>query len=39
MGTTLEDVALTIHPHPTRSEVMVEAAGLALGLPRHMLPA
>ena len=39
MGATLEDVALTIHPHPTRSEGIVEAGELALGLPTHVLPA
>jgi len=39
MGATLEDVALTIHPHPTRSEGLVEAGELALGLPTHVLPA
>jgi dihydrolipoamide dehydrogenase len=38
MGATLEDVALTIHPHPTRSEGIVEAGELALGLPTHVLP-
>lgn len=31
MGTTLEDLALTVHPHPTLSETSVFAAELALG--------
>lgn len=35
MGATLEDLALTIHPHPTISEVMQEVAELALGRPKH----
>ena len=39
MGATVEDVALTIHPHPTLSEGIAEAAELALGLPTHSLPA
>jgi dihydrolipoamide dehydrogenase len=37
MGATLEDLALTIHPHPTLCEGIVEAAELALGLPTHAL--
>lgn len=37
MGATLEDLALTIHPHPTRSEGLAEASELALGLPAHTL--
>jgi len=37
MGATLEDVALTIHPHPTVSEALKEAAELALGRPIHFL--
>jgi hypothetical protein len=32
-------VALTIHPHPMRSEGLMEAAEVALGLPTHVLPA
>ncbi len=38
MGATLDDVALTIHPHPTLSEGLVEACEVALGLPTHALP-
>jgi dihydrolipoamide dehydrogenase len=30
MGTTLEDLALTIHAHPTLSEVIMEAAAAAI---------
>jgi dihydrolipoamide dehydrogenase len=36
MTTTLEDLALTLHAHPTLSEAFVEAADLALGRPRHI---
>jgi dihydrolipoamide dehydrogenase len=36
MGATLEDIAATIHAHPTRSEGLMEAAELALGLPTHI---
>ncbi len=39
MGATLDDIALTIHPHPTLSESLGEACELALGLPTHALPA
>ena len=39
MGATLEDLALTIHSHPTLSEMMGEAAGLGLGRPLHVLRA
>lgn len=35
MGATLEDVADTIHPHPTFSESIQEVAGAALGRPVH----
>jgi dihydrolipoamide dehydrogenase len=35
MGATLEDIADTIHPHPTYSEVIAEAAEAALGRPIH----
>ncbi len=35
MGATLEDVADTIHPHPTFSELMQEVAEAALGRPVH----
>jgi len=37
MGAFLEDVALTIHPHPTMSEALQEAAEAALGRAVHML--
>jgi dihydrolipoamide dehydrogenase len=36
MGARLEDVALTIHAHPTESEAFHEAALKALGKPLHM---
>lgn len=35
MGATLEDIADTIHPHPTFSELMQEVAAAALGRPIH----
>lgn len=35
MGATLEDIADTIHPHPTFSEPIQEAAEAALGRPLH----
>ncbi|MEM0365718.1 MAG: dihydrolipoyl dehydrogenase [Acidilobaceae archaeon] len=35
LGATLEDLSLTIHPHPTISEVLQEASELALGRPKH----
>ncbi|ADG05086.1 dihydrolipoyl dehydrogenase [Kyrpidia tusciae] len=38
MGATLEDVALTIHAHPTLGEVMMEAAEVGLGRPVHIAP-
>lgn len=31
MGATLEDISLTIHPHPTLPESLMEAANAALG--------
>ncbi|WP_068774223.1 dihydrolipoyl dehydrogenase [Paenibacillus sp. FJAT-26967] len=37
MGATLEDIALTIHAHPTLGEIVAEAAEGALGHPIHML--
>ncbi len=37
MGAFLEDVALTIHPHPTMSEAFQEAVEGALGKAIHML--
>ncbi len=33
---TLEELANTVHPHPTLSEVIMEAAHAALGEPLHM---
>ncbi|MFX3635212.1 MAG: dihydrolipoyl dehydrogenase [Candidatus Pristimantibacillus sp.] len=35
MGATLEDVALTIHAHPTLGEIVLDAAEVALGHPIH----
>ena len=37
MGAFLEDVALTIHPHPTMSEALQEAVEVALGQAVHMM--
>ena len=37
MGAYLEDVALTIHAHPTMPEAFMEACKAALGEPIHML--
>lgn len=37
MGAYLEDVALTVHAHPTLSEAFMEACKLALGEPIHVL--
>jgi dihydrolipoamide dehydrogenase len=36
MGATVEDLALTIHPHPTFSEALAESAWGALGNPLHV---
>lgn len=36
MGACLEDLAATIHAHPTQSEGIVESAYSALGYPLHM---
>lgn len=33
---TLEDIALTIHGHPTLSEMVMDATEVGLGLPIHM---
>jgi dihydrolipoamide dehydrogenase len=38
MGARLEDLALSIHPHPTLSEPLAEAAHIALGAPLHFMP-
>lgn len=37
MGARLEDIALTIHPHPTLGETMMEAAETTLGHPIHIM--
>lgn len=37
MGAEAEDLALTIHPHPTTSETVMEAAESVLGTAIHML--
>ncbi|MDA4120593.1 MAG: FAD-dependent oxidoreductase [Thaumarchaeota archaeon] len=37
MGATVEDIALTIHPHPTLPEAIMEASELAAGRPIHQL--
>ena len=34
---TAEDIALTIHAHPTFGEITMEAAEVAIGSPIHML--
>lgn len=36
MGAVVEDVAASIHPHPTLSETMMEAAEVARGLSVHV---
>ncbi len=38
MGATLKDLALTIHPHPTLGETMMECAHVALGHGVHIMP-
>lgn len=38
MGALAEDIALTIHPHPTLSETVAEAAEIFQGSPTHMMP-
>ena len=35
---TLDQVARTIHPHPTLNEAFMEACEAALGHPIHLLP-
>ena len=37
MAATASDLALTIHPHPTLSETVMEAAELYLGHPAHTI--
>ncbi|MDG6957558.1 MAG: dihydrolipoyl dehydrogenase [Nitrososphaerota archaeon] len=39
MGATVEDIALTVHPHPTLPEAIMEAAESAAGHPIHQLKA
>lgn len=36
MGATMEDLALTVHAHPTLGELSAEAAEVALGHPIHI---
>ncbi|WP_308634308.1 dihydrolipoyl dehydrogenase [Paenibacillus silvisoli] len=37
MGATLEDIALTIHAHPTLGEIVLDATEVALGHPIHAI--
>ncbi len=37
MGATAEDLALTVHPHPTLPEALMEAAEVALGKAIHVV--
>jgi dihydrolipoamide dehydrogenase len=37
MGSSVEDIALTVHPHPTLTETMMEAAKASLGEAIHIL--
>ena len=37
MGATVEDIALTVHPHPTLPEAIMEASESASGSPIHQL--
>jgi dihydrolipoamide dehydrogenase len=39
MGATSEDLALTVHAHPTFAEALMEAAEVSLGRPIHVRPA
>ena len=36
-GMTAEDIAMTIHAHPTLGEITMEAAEVALGTPIHIM--
>ncbi|HKC83865.1 MAG TPA: dihydrolipoyl dehydrogenase, partial [bacterium] len=38
MGATAEDLAMTVHAHPTFAEPATEAAEVALGKPIHVRP-
>mgnify|MGYP001504286289 FL=1 len=35
-GSTVEDVALTIHPHPSLSEAVMDTADVAIGFPTNI---
>jgi dihydrolipoamide dehydrogenase len=37
MGAVADDLRLTIHPHPTLSEAMMEAAAVAMGEAIHII--
>jgi dihydrolipoamide dehydrogenase len=37
LGATVEDIALTVHPHPTLPEAIMEASESAAGRPIHQL--
>jgi dihydrolipoyl dehydrogenase len=37
MGATVEDIAFTVHPHPTLPEAIMEASASAAGRPIHQL--
>jgi dihydrolipoamide dehydrogenase len=37
MATTVEDIALTVHPHPTLGESLMEASAAALGRAIHIV--
>jgi dihydrolipoamide dehydrogenase len=37
MGATAEDIALTVHPHPTLSETLMECAEVFYGYATHMI--
>jgi len=37
MGATIEDIALTIHAHPTLGEITMDTAELAMGHPIHTI--
>lgn len=37
MGTTVEDISLTVHPHPTLTESIMEAAKAAMGEAIHIV--
>ena len=36
-GMTVEDIAMTIHAHPTLGEISMEAAEVVMGHPIHIL--